>query len=119
MPQHGLPALQTRQSCGCARRLFVTPAKTVGKDHIGRFDARSDLRMDIRATVVASRNDLRPEFKRAVDLVSLWGRRRVDLDHAGHVNLASELGAWAAGKKMWDWLVAATARPPVFSARAG
>lgn len=92
--------------------LLVAPAETRGNDRIGHFGAIPELRMDIRTTVVASRNDPWMSYGRATHLAKAWGSALVDLGHAGHINVASGFGPWARGKLLRDDLLAATADHP-------
>lgn len=92
--------------------LLVAPAETRGNDRIGHFGKIPELRMDIPATVVASRNDPWMAFGRTKHLASAWGCDLVDLGHAGHINVASGFGPWAKGKALRDDLMMVTASKP-------
>jgi predicted alpha/beta hydrolase family esterase len=58
------------------------------------------------ATVVASRNDPYVAFDRARALAAAWGADFVDAGAVGHINAASGLGDWAAGRACLDRLLA-------------
>lgn len=92
--------------------LLVAPAETRGNDRIGHFGAIPELPLDIRTTVVASRNDPWMTFGRAAHLANAWGSNLVDLGEAGHINVASGFGPWAKGKTLRDDLMAATVPQP-------
>ncbi|MDP3341887.1 alpha/beta hydrolase [Frigidibacter sp.] len=89
--------------------LLVAPAETRGNDRIGHFGPIPELRLDIPATVVASRNDPWMHFDRARHLTQAWGSNLVDLGNAGHINVASGFGPWASGKALRDNLLGRSA----------
>jgi uncharacterized protein len=97
--------------------LLVAPAETQGNDRIGHFGPSPEQRLDIPATVVASRNDPWMGFSRAAHLAKAWGADLVDLGHAGHINVASGFGPWQQGRALRDDLLMATAARPLRAAQ--
>jgi predicted alpha/beta hydrolase family esterase len=55
--------------------------------------------------VVASRDDPFVTPERALVFAQAWGSRLVDAGAAGHLNAASGLGAWPAGRALLDELL--------------
>lgn len=80
--------------------LLVAPAETIGAARISRFGPISEAALPVPAKIVFSRNDpwMRPE--RSVDLARAWQADTVDMDLAGHINVASGHGPWPIGKRL-------------------
>lgn len=92
--------------------LLVAPAENTGNDRIGQFGAIPELALDVQTTLVASRNDPWMSFGRALHLSRVWGSDLVDLEWAGHINVASGFGPRARGKALRDDLLRRTAALP-------
>jgi uncharacterized protein len=58
------------------------------------------------ATVVASQDDAYVDFERARHFARCWGAEFVDAGAVGHINAASGLGNWPAGRRLLDQLAA-------------
>ena len=56
------------------------------------------------STVVASRNDEYVSLAQARRYVDAWGSTFVDIGATGHINGASGLGVWPAGRALLDQL---------------
>ena len=56
------------------------------------------------STVVASRNDAYVSLDQARRYADAWGSTEVDIGTTGHINSASGLGAWPAGRAPLDQL---------------
>jgi len=67
---------------------------------IGSFAPVPSARLPTPTVVVASRTDPYADFAFAERLARSWGSRLVDAGDAGHVNAASGLGAWEAGRRL-------------------
>jgi len=63
-------------------------------------------RLPFPATVIASADDPYVAIDRARAFAAAWGARFVDGGTVGHINAASGLGDWAAGRRALDALVA-------------
>lgn len=85
--------------------LLVAPAETSCNPRIAHFGPIPQVRFDIPATVVASRNDPWMSFSRARNLSEAWGAELVDLGFAGHINVAAGYGPWPAAKQLRDDLL--------------
>ncbi len=57
------------------------------------------------ATVVVSRNDPFVSFERGRLFAKAWGAELVDLGSVGHINAASGLGDWPAGRECLERLL--------------
>jgi predicted alpha/beta hydrolase family esterase len=55
--------------------------------------------------VVASSDDEYCTVDRAKTFATAWGSRYVEIGPAGHINSASGLGAWPAGRQLLDDLL--------------
>ncbi|MET0339865.1 MAG: alpha/beta hydrolase [Polyangiales bacterium] len=62
-------------------------------------------RLPFPSTLVASRNDAYARIEHARDLAAAWGARFVDVGELGHINAASRLGDWPAGRALLDALL--------------
>jgi predicted alpha/beta hydrolase family esterase len=114
-----LPVLFIAHSLGC--HTVVEWAKKYHKDQniIGALlvappdTAREDLPKDIigfsnvpketlafKSLCVISSDDPYSSKERSEYLANLWGSRVVHVGKRGHINLASNLGAWEEGKKI-------------------
>lgn len=84
-----------------AAALLVAPAdiERTGTLHHRSYDfgGMPADRLPFPSLLVASRNDPYMPFDKAVALGKSWGSRLHDLGNAGHVNVASGFGRWAAG----------------------
>jgi predicted alpha/beta hydrolase family esterase len=67
-------------------------------------------RLPFAATVVASQNDPYVEIERARAFARAWGAEFVDAGAVGHINAASGLGSWSAGRRLLDQLAARAER---------
>jgi uncharacterized protein len=74
-----------------------TPPETRG------FAPMPRTRLPFPATVIASRDDPYVALDRARAFAAAWGAGFVDAGAAGHINAASGLGDWPAGRR---WLAA-------------
>lgn len=63
-------------------------------------------RLPFPTIVVASSNDEYVTPARAAAFAQAWGARLVEIGAAGHVNSASNLGAWLDGQRLLDELLA-------------
>lgn len=94
-------ALQTQLTIRGA--LLVAPADverpSFTKDAIG-FAPIPMVRLPFRTIVVASANDEYTALSRSMRFAAAWGSRFVHAGDAGHINSASGLGDWEAGKKL-------------------
>jgi predicted alpha/beta hydrolase family esterase len=63
-------------------------------------------RLPYPTTVVISRDDPFVSFERGCLFADAWGAERVDVGAAGHINAASGLGDWPAGRDCLERLVA-------------
>src|ERR1043166_3937787 len=61
-------------------------------------------RLPYRSIVVSSQNDPYGSPEYAKSCADVWGSTFVDIGRAGHINGASNLGAWPAGLKLLDEL---------------
>jgi uncharacterized protein len=59
-----------------------------------------------RALVVASTDDSYASFASARAAATAWGADLVDVGALGHINLASNLGAWESGRRLLERFVA-------------
>ena len=58
--------------------------------------------------VVASTNDEFVTVERAQEFADAWGSRLAIIGEAGHINAASKLGSWDAGRRLLDELLQQT-----------
>jgi predicted alpha/beta hydrolase family esterase len=58
--------------------------------------------------VVASTNDGFMTVERAQEFADAWGSRLAIIGEAGHINAASKLGSWDAGRRLLDELLQQT-----------
>jgi predicted alpha/beta hydrolase family esterase len=65
--------------------------------------------LPFHTTVVASRNDPYVDFERACEFARAWGAELVDAGEAQHINAASGVGEWPAGKRCLEELLARSA----------
>jgi predicted alpha/beta hydrolase family esterase len=77
-----------------------TPPETRG------FAPMPRARLPFPATVIASADDPYVEIDRARAFAAAWGAAFVDAGAAGHINAASDLGDWPAGKACLEGLLA-------------
>jgi predicted alpha/beta hydrolase family esterase len=63
------------------------------------------------ALVVASTNDPFGTLASARAAAKAWGAAIVNLGERGHINLASNLGAWDEGRALLDRFIAGLAGP--------
>jgi predicted alpha/beta hydrolase family esterase len=61
-------------------------------------------RLPFRARVLASTNDPWCGIERAADMATAWGTPLDVVGPLGHINAASDLGAWAAGHALFEAL---------------
>jgi len=66
-------------------------------------------RLPFPSIVVISRDDIYVTPERAAEYATAWGSRVVDIGAAGHINSASGLGDWPAGRALLDELRAGAA----------
>ncbi|MDZ4094548.1 MAG: alpha/beta hydrolase [Paracoccaceae bacterium] len=85
--------------------LLVAPAEPKNSARIARFAPIPTARLEVPATVVASRNDPWMRFDRASQLARDWGADLVDLGFAGHINVDSGFGPWPRGMALRDALL--------------
>lgn len=109
------PALLVGHSLGCATivewaqrywddvrgALLVAPADT---DHHSFFNAVPLQPLPFPSILVASENDPYLELERARWFARHWGSHLVNLGPAGHINVESGFGPWAAGEKLLEEL---------------
>jgi predicted alpha/beta hydrolase family esterase len=79
---------------------------------VGFAPALAAARPPTPARVVASTNDPFATFESACAAAAAWGADIVDVGALGHINLASNLGGWAAGRRLLERFVAGLAEPP-------
>ncbi|MFA5121104.1 RBBP9/YdeN family alpha/beta hydrolase [Zavarzinia sp.] len=93
-----------RPDLDIAGALLVAPADVEQRgrapDFLADFAPVPRDALPFPAIVVASRNDPYMDFGRACDWAGRWGARVVDAGPAGHINVASGHGAWAAGRAL-------------------
>ena len=123
------PAVVVAHSLGCilaahaaasplagriAAALLVAPADVDEIRHllpeVESFAPVPTARLPFPSVVVSSTDDPYVEPARARLFADAWGARLVELDGAGHVNAESRLGAWDAGHRLLEELLAGAAR---------
>jgi predicted alpha/beta hydrolase family esterase len=62
------------------------------------------LPLPFRSVVVASQNDAYVSLEQARSYAKAWSSTFVDVGAVGHINSASNLGAWPAGYALLDGL---------------
>lgn len=62
------------------------------------------LTLPFKSTLVASRNDPYCSFERARQFASAWGADLIDAGPQGHLNAASNIGAWPVGHELLQQL---------------
>jgi uncharacterized protein len=83
--------------------LLVAPSDPEGPNYpVGPsgFAPMPRLPLPFPSTVVASRNDEYVSVDQARSYAEAWGSTFVDIGNAGHINSASQLGAWPAGYEL-------------------
>jgi predicted alpha/beta hydrolase family esterase len=60
--------------------------------------------LPFRSVVVASQNDEYVSLEQARSYADAWGSRFINVGDAGHINSASNLGAWPVGYALVDGL---------------
>lgn len=124
------PVVLAAHSLGClavawwamgAPRPFCGPvagALLVAPPDVDRSGAHPDLLsfrpsprhpLPFPSIVVASSDDPWIEIERARDLASQWGSHFVDAGPKGHLNAASDIGGWAAGRALLNGVLDAAA----------
>lgn len=93
-----------------AAALLVAPADVDEVRHllpeIESFAPMPLARLPFPTIVVASADDPYVEPARAREFARAWGARLVEIGDAGHVNAESGLGAWDAGHRLLEELLA-------------
>ncbi|WP_237151699.1 RBBP9/YdeN family alpha/beta hydrolase [Oryzibacter oryziterrae] len=95
--------LVRRPDLDIAGALLVAPAdvdrhcRTPG---LGGFAPLPLAPLNVRAVVVASRNDSWMAYPRAKALARMWEAELHDAGRLGHINASSGLGGWEAGKAL-------------------
>lgn len=120
-----LPPVVVAHSLGCAlvahgARAFgdgikaaflVSPSDVDAPDRtpevVRGFSPMPLQRLPFPSLVVASSDDPRVSLARAGFFAECWGSRFTTIDHAGHLNEASGIGAWPQGRHLLDALLAA------------
>ena len=110
---------ERRPDLPIAGALLVAPAdvdaKAADVAEVASFAPIPTGRLGFPAVVVGSRNDPWMTAARGRTLARLWGADYVDLGHAGHINAASDLGAWPAGQRLLAELTATVRRQSLFA----
>ncbi|MCT4373150.1 serine hydrolase family protein [Yangia mangrovi] len=83
---------------------LVAPAEPSRCARISDFGPIPERSFGATVVVAASRNDPWMEQSRAQSLARSWGADFIDMENAGHINVASGHGPWAEGKAMRDIL---------------
>lgn len=99
-----MPALAVRAALLVAPADVDSPAHTPPETR--GFAPMPLARLPFPATVIASADDPYVAIDRARAFAAAWGARFVDGGTVGHINAASGLGDWAAGRRALDALVA-------------
>jgi predicted alpha/beta hydrolase family esterase len=82
-------------------------------DVINGFAPAGDAaRPPLPALVVASTTDQYASIASARAAARCWGAEFADVGAQGHINLASNIGAWGAGRALFDHFVARCSRRP-------
>jgi predicted alpha/beta hydrolase family esterase len=76
------------------------------------FGAAVDGRPPMPAMVVASTNDAYSSVAHAQSVAAAWAVALTDVGALGHINLASGIGAWPAGRQLFDRFVASLSSSP-------
>lgn len=109
-------------ACNVRGALLVAPPDVdrPGADQrIARFAPAPKAILPFRSIVVASRDDPYCTFDRAEELASGWLAGLIDAGAVGHINAASELGAWRPGMALLDRLLDQPPRPVDRAADSG
>jgi predicted alpha/beta hydrolase family esterase len=96
--------------------LLVGPSDPEGPNYPAGpsgFAPMPSSRLPFRSVVVASRNDPYVSLAQARAYADAWGSAFVDVGAAGHINSASNLGAWPAGYALLEGLRRDARRDPV------
>jgi predicted alpha/beta hydrolase family esterase len=75
-------------------------------DSVVGFQPPGEGRPPLPAVVVASTDDHYASFASAQAAAEAWGAELIDVGARGHINLASNLGAWNEGRRLLDEFVA-------------
>lgn len=89
---------------------FLVAPPDVGGPNFPRsaigFAPATDGPPPLPALVVASTNDPYASFASARSAAKAWGAALVNVGERGHINLASNIGAWDEGRALFDRFVA-------------
>ena len=93
-----------RFGSGVKGALLVAPADVESPEHtpgeVRNFSPIPLVRFPFPSIVVASADDPFVEPARAALFARSWGGRLVEIGKAGHINAASGVGAWPAGRAL-------------------
>ena len=96
--------------------LLVAPSDPEGPNYPAGpsgFAPMPRLRLPFRSVVVASEDDEYVSLEQARSYAESWGSAFVNVGAAGHINSASNLGAWPRGYALLEGLHRGAARSPI------
>lgn len=79
-------------------------------DRLSGFGPAPKMTLPFPSLLVASRNDPYASFEWSRSIAHYWGSEFIDAGELGHINSASNIGAWPEGQSLLDRLIATAAQ---------